>query len=192
MLVKVDIVEGPELEPLEVEEANEHLHVSGQDEYVTSLIKVARKSIERYLQRTLITTTYIAYADKWEGEFKLPFPKLQSVETVKYYNSNGTLTTLTEDDYYWVVTSGEPGIIKRKYDVVYPELNLGMPDAIEIEYTAGYGDEAETVPEDIRHAMKLLIGNYYEQRSDIVVGSTASRIPNYITDLIHSYKIYKF
>lgn len=191
MLYKVDISEPPEEEPLLVGEANEHLHVSGQDTYVTSLITVARRSIERYLNRTLITTSYTAYADKWERVMHLPFPKLQTVESVKYYNTEGTLTTLTENDYYWVVTSGEPGYIQAKYDVVYPELQDGRPDAIEIEYTAGYG-AAEDVPEDIKHAMKLLIGNYYEQRSDIIVGTVAARIPNYITDLIHSYRIYKF
>jgi len=192
MLHKVVIEEGPAVEPLSITEANTHLHVSGQDTYVTALISVARRSIERYLKRTLITTTYTAYADKWEGVFTLPLPTLQSVESVKYYNNEGVLTTLSENENYWVVNTDDPGQIVKKYDVTYPELQDGRPDAIEIAYTAGYGDAASDVPEDIRHAMKLLIGNYYEQRSDIVVGSNAGRIPNYISDLIHSYRIYEF
>lgn len=190
MLHKVVVTTPPSVEPLLVAEANTHLHVSGQDSYVTTLIKVARMSIERYLQRTLCTTTYKAYADNWESVMTLPFPTLQSVTSVKYYNTEGTLTTLSTSNY-WVVTTDDPGCIVRKYDVTYPELQDGRPDAIEIIYVAGYG-AAEAVPEDIKHAMKLLIANYYENRGDIVVGTSATRIPNYITDLIHSYKIYKF
>jgi len=191
MLHKVVITSGPSVEPLSVEEANTHLHVSGQDTYVSTLITVARRSIERFLNRTLITTTYKAYADKWDSVITLPYPTLQTVTSVKYYAPDGILTTLNPTDNYWVVNTDEPGQIIRKYDVTYPDLQDGKPDAIEIIYIAGYG-LAVDVPADIKHAMKLLIANYYEQRSDVVVGTNATKIPNYITDLIHSYKIYKF
>lgn len=122
----------------------------------------------------------------------IPFGSLTTVTTVKYYNLEGTLTTLTESDYYWVVTTTDPGRIVRKYDATYPELQYGRPDAIEIAFTAGYGATSAAIPDEIKHAMKLLIGNYYEQRSDIVVSDRVHKIPAYITDLIHSYKLYQF
>jgi uncharacterized phiE125 gp8 family phage protein len=55
----------------------------------------------------------------------------------------------------------------------------------------GYGLSGTSVPEEIKHAIKLLITDMYENRGTVVMGSVA-KIPNYITDIIHSYKIYSF
>jgi len=55
----------------------------------------------------------------------------------------------------------------------------------------GYGDAVTDVPEEIRHAIKLLMTDLYENRGTIVLG-TVNRIPQYIIDLIHSYRIYTF
>ena len=191
MLHKVNVVTPPTEEPLTYAEAAEHLRIVGETDYVNSLIVTARKSLERYLNRTFVTTELKAFADEWDDEFYLPYPKLQSVESVKYYDTNGSLQTLSESDFYWVVTNDDPGYIVQKFDSTFPDLQEGRPDAIEISYTSGYGDAAD-VPEDIKHALKLLIGNYYENRGDIIVGTSAARIPNYISDLVHSYRIYEF
>lgn len=121
----------------------------------------------------------------------IPFGSLQQVDAVKYYNGEGSETTL-DASQYWVVNSTDPGFIKGKYDTVFPQLQEGRPDAIEIDFTCGFGDEASDVPEEIRHAMKLLVAKYFENREDVVIGTNVARIPGYLTDLIHSYKLYAF
>lgn len=199
---KTVLVTPPAIEPIEVSEAKTHLNVSGssKDTYIESLVMTARRQIERYLNRALITQSWKVYYDCWKHELRVPFGNLQiagvspgpASPVVKYYNTAGTLTTLTESDYYWVVTTTDPGLILRKYDASYPELQYGRPDAIEIAFTAGYGAAASAIPDEIKHAMKLLIGNYFEQRSDVVVADRVQKIPSYITDLIHSYKLYEF
>lgn len=199
---KTVLVSGPTVEPLTTAEAKTHLNVSSStfDTYIGTLIATARGQIERYLNRALITQSWKVYYDCWKHELLIPFGNLQiagaspgpASPVVKYYNVDGTLTTLTESDYYWVVTTTDPGRIVRKYDATYPELQYGRPDAIEIAFTAGYGAAASAIPDEIKHAMKLLIGNYFEQRSDIVVDDRVTKIPSYITDLIHSYKLYQF
>jgi uncharacterized phiE125 gp8 family phage protein len=50
---------------------------------------------------------------------------------------------------------------------------LGYP--ITIAATAGYADGA--VPEKLRHAMLLLIADWYAQRETFVVGDTANSAP---------------
>lgn len=199
---KTVLVSGPTVEPLTTAEAKTHLNVSSStfDTYIGTLIATARGQIERYLNRALITQSWKVYYDYWKHELLIPFGNLQiagaspgpASPVVKYYNVDGTLTTLTESDYYWVVTTTDPGRIVRKYDATYPELKYGRPDAIEIAFTAGYGAAASAIPDEIKHAMKLLIGNYFEQRSDILVDDRVTKIPSYITDLIHSYKLYQF
>ena len=205
---KTVIVDEPSIEPITTAEAKTHLNISGtsKDTLIDSLIIAARRQVERYLNRALITQSWKVYYDCWKHELLIPFGNLQvsaysagppevlESPVVKYYNIDGTLTTLTASDYYWVVTTTDPGRIVRKYDVTYPELQYGRPDAIEIAFTAGYGATSAAIPGEIKHAIKLLIANYYENRGDIVMGPgvTVNRIPSYITDLIHSYKLYEF
>jgi uncharacterized phiE125 gp8 family phage protein len=198
---KTVLVTGPSVEPITTAEAKTHLNVSGtsKDTYIGTLIVTARRQIERYLNRALINQNWKVYYDCWKHEMLIPFGNLQITSdtpgpaspVVKYYNTGGTLTTLTESGYYWVITTTEPGRIVRKYDATYPQLQDGRPDAIEIAFTAGYGAAGSAVPDDIKHAMKLLITNYYEHRGDIVIGQV-NKIPSYVTDLIHSYKLYQF
>lgn len=192
---KTVLVTAPAIEPLEVSEAKTHLNVtsSTHDTYIGTLIAAARRQIERYLNRALITQSWKVYYDRWQHELLIPFGSLSAVNTVKYYNTEGTLTTLTENDYYWVVTTTDPGRIVRKYDATYPELQYGRPDAIEIAFTAGYGATSAAIPDEIKHAMKLLITNMYEHRGTVVADTRGVHpIPSYITDLIHSYKLYQF
>lgn len=174
------------------DEAKEHLHVSGEDNYVASLVATAQGALERELKRVFLTTEIIAYADCWAANMYLPYPKLQSVDSVKYFDINGEQQTLLENDFYWVVTSSDPGYIKQKFDATYPELQQGRPDAISITYMAGYGDDANSVPTQLKHAVKLMLTDLYEHRGSVVVGSSVNKIPNHILDLIHSFKIYQF
>lgn len=191
---KTVLVAGPIVEPITTQEAKTHLNIksSTHDTYIDSLRVTARKQIERYLNRALITQSWKVYYDCWHYQLLIPFGSLSEVTTVKYYNIGGTLTTLTEADYYWVVTTTDPGRIVRKYDATYPELQYGRPDAIEIAFTAGYGATSAAIPDEIKHAMKLLIGDMFEHRGQVVIGDRVSKIPSYITDLIHSYKLYQF
>lgn len=193
---KVVLTSAPAVDPLTPAEAKTHLNLTGssQDTYVGTLIKTATRAAEKYLNRVLITQSWKVYYDHWHFEMLIPFGKLQSVATVKYYNDAGNLAPLTESDFYWVVTTDEPGRIIRKYDAVFPVLQTGRPDAIEIAFTAGYGASAAAIPEDIRHGIKLLITDYYEHRGSVVLSSRErpSVIPGHVANLLHPYKLYQF
>lgn len=190
VLVSTDIL----TEPLSISEVQDHLKVSGELDYLNSLIKVSRRQIERYLNRVLITQSWKVYYDNWCDEMKIPFGSLQINEdspVVSYRDLEGDLIEL-DNVNYWTVNTEDPAKIVRAYSVTYPEVQYGRPDAIEIAFTAGYGDSASDIPDEIKHAMKLLITNMYEHRGDVVIGSIAYKIPHYITDLIHTYKLYEF
>lgn len=194
---KTVLIQGPQVEPIGLEEAKAHLNItsSRHDAYIASLISASRRQLERYLNRVMITQKWKVYYDCWNGELLIPFGNLQIVENesvvVKYYDISGAQKTLTEQ-YFWVVNSLDPARIVRKYDAVYPELQYGRPDAIEIAFTAGYGDDASAIPDDLRHAMKLMIADYFDQRGEVVVGMQANKIRGFIKDLVHSYKLYSF
>lgn len=191
---KTVLVDAPAVEPITLVEAKAHLNIVGssRDTYIDSLRMATRKGIERYLKRALITQTWKVYYDHWSHCLKIPYPTLQQVEAVTYKDTNGDDQVLDESTYYWVVNNEDPGMIVRKYSVSYPELQYGRPDAIEIQFIAGYGDAASDVPEDIRHAQKIWLTDLFEHRGEVVIGSTPKRIPSHIANLIHDYRIYNF
>ena len=187
-----EIVTPPASEPVTLSEAKAQLSVtsSSHDTMITGLIKTARRQVERYLKRALITQTWKVYYNCFHYCMEIPYAPIQSVTHVKYYDDSGTLQTLSSD-LYWEDLASEPGKIVRKYDAVYPELLVGRPNAVEIQYVAGYGD-ADDVPEDIRLAILMLVTDYFDNRGEVVVGSIAQRIPGFIKDLLHDYRMYSF
>jgi uncharacterized phiE125 gp8 family phage protein len=202
---KTELVTAPAVELLTVSEAKAHLRFtsSSKDAEITRMIKAFRVNIERYLHRALITQTWKVYYDRWCNEMRIPFGNLQLVTgsvdpvvekrpLIKYRDLDGTLTELDEDDHYWVVKSTDPACIVRKYDATFPELQYGRPDAIEITFKCGYGDAATAVPEDIIHALKVMLTDYFEHPGSIVIGDRVNKIPDHITALIHNYKLYEF
>ena len=66
-------------------------------------------------------------------------------------------------------------------------------NAVTIEFTAGYGN-ASAVPQDIKHAMLLLIGEMYENREESVTGTIVSAMPTTAKSLldIHQAKTLGF
>lgn len=206
---KTVLVTGPTVELLTLAEAKTHLRFttsdSSKEAEITRMIKAFRTAIERYLKRALIHQDWKVYYDCWHHEMKIPFgnlvevaaavgpPAIEKKPLVKYYDLDGTLTTLTESDYYWVSKVSDPAKIVRKYDAVYPELQYGRPDAIEITFRCGYGATASSVPEDIIHALKVMLTDYFEHRGSIVVGQGGvHQIPGHVKGLLHDYKLYDF
>jgi uncharacterized phiE125 gp8 family phage protein len=190
------LITAPAIEPITLEEAQTHLKVNGEDDYLTSLIITARMMVERYLNRSLLLQTWKAYASCWHVKMCLPYPPLLSVTSVKYYDVDGVLRTLTVNTEYWVNTADQPGNVQTVYDFSPPELQYGRPNSIEIEYTAGYratGTDTEkrtAVPAQIKHAMKVLMTDLHEHRGQYVIGNQAHKLPGFVIDLIHTYKIY--
>lgn len=194
---KFKLITPPTVEPFDLTEAKSHLRVTStlEDALITSWITATRRMIERYLNRALITQEYELYLDTWPcTEIKLPFGSLQSVESVKVFIIDGTESTLVESDYYWVDDVSEPAMVIRKYNAVWPVPQYARPNAIKITFTCGYGDAGSDVPEDIISAIKIRLTDLHENRGSVAVGQAVlvNKIPNYMEDLIHSYKLYEF
>lgn len=169
------VVTPPASEPLSLDEAKAHLRVehTADDDYLSALIAAARVWCEAETQRTFVTTALKLMFDEfpdgagWPGDWaaiRLRSGPVASVETVKYYATGGTLTTLDSSLYQtWLAT--EPPMIVPAVATCWPLTQCGRIGAVEVNYTAGYGD-ASAVPQPIKQAMKVLMGQRYEQRGD--------------------------
>src|SRR5690606_2014572 len=142
-----ELVTAPSVEPVSLSEAKAQLNVtcSSQDTYINTLIKTARRQEERYLKGALSNQPRKRHYHCFLSVMELPYPPITSVTHVEYYDDAGVQQTLSTA-FYWSDLKSEPGKIVRKYDAVFPEVFPGRPNAVEIQYVAGYGD-ADDVPE---------------------------------------------
>jgi uncharacterized phiE125 gp8 family phage protein len=58
---------------------------------------------------------------------------------------------------------------------------------VQIDYTAGFGSAAN-VPEDIKQAILLLVGEWHEFR-EAAINGTVNKIPNSVEALLSTYSL---
>lgn len=134
------------------------------DPMLNMLIQAARQHVETYLKRKLITQTLEQHRDSFPC-WTITLPPLQSVVSVKYYDTNGTQRTLAADQYL-VDTTTEPARITPAYGIVWP-VTQWRNNAVTVQFVAGYG-AASAVPACVKNWMLIRIKTLWEQRDQTV------------------------
>ena len=178
----------PAAEPLKViPDIRDHCKLSTDEAAEASadlVVKIiaARQACELATRRQLITATWTLYLDSWSESLlryadgiHVPLPPLQSVTTVKYIDGAGAQQTWPKDATGYTVDapSGQDaprGRIFPSFGVDWPSVR-DQPNAIEVEFVAGYGDDSLDVPAQLREGMKRYVGELYERREEAVLGS---------------------
>lgn len=182
----------PATDSITAVEAKAHLlqDSADQDTYIGTLITAADEFIENELCKALITQTWTVSVPgpAVNGWLVLPVNPVIGITTLKYYDSDNVLQTLTVSDFF----------LYKTQDLAYLRPNTGIswpntydrPDAIEVVFTAGYGDAAD-VPASIKHAVKLVIGDWFEHRASAIVGvpSVPAHMVATVDRLISNHKI---
>lgn len=181
------------VEPLSVAEAKSHLNVehASDDAYIGALVLAARQWVEEYTGRALITQTWTRKLDRFpaSGEIVLPRPNLQSVSSITYLDTDGAEQTLAADQFD-VQKDELPGRVTRGYGDSWPSTQ-GVPNAVTVTYTAGYGAAASDVPGPIVSAIRLIVGDMYANREERVVGTVVARL-NAVDALLGPYRVFWF
>jgi len=158
--------------------------LSVEDDYLTSLIVSARRIIELHAGRRFITQTWDIALDGFpSGKIVLPGAPLQSVSTVKYYDTDDTEATFSSG-YYYVDTYSEPGAVSLNYGDSWPSTTLRPTNGVIIQYVSGYGDAGSDVPDMYKQAVKMLCSELYEHREDGITGTKFSELPWAVKQLI--------
>ncbi len=174
--------------PVSLTEAKSHLKVdtNADDTYIESIIKAATQLSEEYTNRFFIDTVVTQYASDFKEIETLFKSKVSAVTHVKYYDSNNTLQTLSATVYDEQLNY-EPAQIQLADGQSYPAFTK-RNDAVEVKYTVGYG-AASDVPEIIKQAILLTIGNFYSNRESVIVGRMVSELPQNSKWLLDTYKV---
>jgi uncharacterized phiE125 gp8 family phage protein len=187
----------PAVEPVTLSEAKAHLRVdtTADDAYISSLISAAREWCEQYLDRSLVHTQWVMRFDKFPPDgtmdIELPRPPMATSGTaaavaLTFTYENGTTATYSTASYR-VDRDGVPGTVKTLYGQTWPP-HLQDDNAISVTWWGGYGASGTNVPAAIRHAMLMLVGFWYENRSTVLVGSISKQLEFAVESLLSSHK----
>jgi uncharacterized phiE125 gp8 family phage protein len=155
------------------------------DNYITSLINVATGVVEEFTRRRLITQTYNIFYDEFPPYIDLQIGEVASVTHVKYYDENNSLQTLATSEYD-VDTKIRPARIYQSETGDFPN-NYERPNAVEVEFIVG--GAASDVPAPIVQAVYIIVGRYYENRQDVVMGTQVNELPLMVDHLLTPYRL---
>jgi uncharacterized phiE125 gp8 family phage protein len=181
----------PAATPVSDTEAKAHarITISDDDTLVTAMVAAATARAEAITGLSLITQTWVLYLDEWpaDGVVILPRSPVQSVSSVAYRATDGTLTTLSSSAYQ-VSTASKPGRLVPAYGYTWPTLRGTMDDVV-VTFVAGYGATGSTVPADIRAAILLMFGELYDHREGFVTGTIATPLPHAADVLLGRHRL---
>lgn len=156
---------------------------SEEDTLIEALRLAAINYIEQYCNVRLGQVTATMHLDKFPLNWEVPINPVQSVDSITYTQAPGVEVTLSTSNYY-VDTNRKPARIAvintpSVYDYTF--------NGVTINLTLGY-NESE-VPAPIVHAIRLLVGHYYEQRQESISGTIITNIPSGIHSLLNPYRV---
>jgi len=174
--------------PVSLIEAKLHLKVdiTTDDALITNLIVAATQVSEEYTNRFFIDTVVNQTSTSFNGLNELFKSKVRSVTHVKYYDSDNAQQTWANTNYV-VNNEFEPCQINLVVDGTLPSIAQRV-DAVECRYTVGYG-AASDVPDVIKQAILLTLGNWYANRQSVVIGRISTELPQSAKWLLDTYKV---
>ena len=197
--MRISTTKAPAVEPVTLAEVKKHLRLAttdaeataytSEDDLLNRLITVARTQAEQETGRAFITQTKTYYLDAWPDEdfIRLPYPTLQSAAVTYRLEDDDdydeTLSTVDTD----IVS--EPGRVVLQPNESWPSGTLYTDRPIKIVYVCGYGLAAD-VPEGIKSAILLKISDLYENRGEVVLGVSVSKIADAVDSLLRQYRIW--
>lgn len=159
------VVTAPTDYPVTLAEVKLHSQVDGGDAEFAWYLAAATDYVQRRVGQQFMTATLLEtwdYFDDWQMILALDRRPVQSVSFVKYYDVNGSLTTISSSNYH-VDTYSRPVRIVPISSYTWPETQDGRPASVQVQYVAGYADAA-SVPEPLKVAIRVLTENWFKNR----------------------------
>ena len=161
--------------PVTIFEAKKQLQVthSEDDLEIMDLIRAATEAVETRAKRIISPRDVVATYDRFPycyttSRMQLPAVPVNSI-VVTYYDADNAIQTLDAADYIFTADDTDGQIWTSD---AWPDTYC-RPDAVTLTMTCGYS----IAPASAKHAIKLLVSSWYENRDDTgIIGTAASSL----------------
>lgn len=156
---------GAPVRPMSVTLVMDHLRVEHDAEglemqLIESYVDAALEWAEDFTRRSVFSQQYSLTLPSAGQVIELPRPPLLEVSRVSVDGRD------LEPDAYEVRAECWPGVL---------ELKEPPSGEVAIRFTAGYDEDS--LPRQIRQAVLLLVGHWYEHRQEVSLGLNAMEVP---------------
>jgi len=190
--MRIELVTPPATEPVTVAQAKAFLRVVSADEdaLLGVLVAAARRHVEEVTGYALGVQTRRLVLDAFPASYTLPLPAppLATVTSVTYLDSDGEEQTMPSEDYE-VHIAGTPGAIYAPDGWPLDAASVGhastvRPGGVRVTYTCGYS----AVPEPLAVAIRQLVSHWYDNRTPVEIGASATEVPRTFQFLTAAYR----
>lgn len=176
-------ITAPVRDPVTLAELKRHLRVTFEqdDAALRDYIAAAVDYCQRATGFQYITSTRRLDLAGFPGVIALDRAPLQAISSIKYLDTAGDLQTFDSSDYV-ADTLSRPAVVRLKYGSSWPE-TYSQHNAVQITYTAGFGDDPPDVPRHFRLAVTYLAGHWYLHR-EAVSGERSDKVAHTLGALL--------
>lgn len=145
---------------------------SDDDAALSRALETATAVVEKACAIALVQQSWVWRAPRWRGlasaptTMELPRAPVISIDAVQLIDAEGTASDWASGQWRLDQSAARPRIRALSSAPPCPE------GGFEITFTAGYGAAAEDAPDDLRQAVAILAGQYFDRRGD---GDAATR-----------------
>jgi uncharacterized phiE125 gp8 family phage protein len=170
MQLAAALITAPTVPLLTTAEAKSHLRVdhSVDDGLIDAYVAAATSLLDG--PNGILRTSLVAqaWADTWSAfppidRLRLTCEPLLEVTSVEYVPAGGTSLVALAADQWTTYTDALGCWVKLVDGAAWPD-TATRPSAVVVTYTAGFGHSSSDVPANVIHAVKLLVGHFYENR----------------------------
>lgn len=187
------LITAPGVEPLTATEVMQWSRIDASVEVpdpiaanLAMLIPAARKAAENVTGRGFITQTWEQVYDKFPArEIEIGMLPVQSITSLKYYDSAGVLQTMSSTNYV-LDKDTLPGWVLPAYNFDWPD-TYDSAQSVIIRFVAGYGAAGTDVPAEIRMWISAQCAAAYNNPDALMDGKHAC-LP-FIDGLLDAYRI---
>jgi uncharacterized phiE125 gp8 family phage protein len=170
------LITPPDAEPISLAELKAHLRVDGdgEDALLASLIRTARGHLERTTGLALISQGWRLYLDCWPetGAVDIARGPVRSLDAVRAFDEFGEESEIPLAGH---VLDGvrQPA---RLWLGIGPVSRRAI-NGVEVDFTAGFGEAGEDVPDMLKRAMLIHAAHMYEFRGAVPLEMQPAGIP---------------
>jgi uncharacterized phiE125 gp8 family phage protein len=179
--------------------------VPAETSVLSKYIGAAQGLIERLTERQLLTATWEAgydrfpwwcpwwpaMVDDWPANavLEIPKPPLKTLTSIKYLDPDGVEQTWASSNYVLHAPQGPQAARARVVPAIgqsWPA-TANLPNAVRVRFDAGYGTDVN-LPAELRQALLLLVGHFYENREAVLVDAEATPVPFAVDALLAPFQ----